>query len=226
MKTILVPVLWDPAQRSRVGAASAVTKAVQGYLSWLEIIDEPPRHPELSTGLGEAAMAGDCIAFDAFNRVRCEQELRHQQISHEGVSDAGPIRTATRLHALLNDLDVLSSNIGSDDDQDIFLIAGLLGQIRRAVLAVPHRCGQTDLSRAVMFAWNGSPACEAALRSPLPPLRAAREVQVISVAHASMTEVSYLVMGANGHARTCEELFGGMTHEMPHVAPMPLLSAA
>ena len=52
-----------------------------------------------------------------------------------------------------------------------------------------------------------------------------RSVARALLGHASDTEADLLVLGAYGHSRLTEAIFGGVTHDMLREAPLPLVMA-
>lgn len=265
MRNILVLVHDDGGQEARIQAALAVTRAVSGHLTCLDVFAIPVMAGDPWSGYVDGTLVQMARSDNTENRNRIEERLAREDVAWTMNSLTGDPTTELRHAAELSDLIVVSSHGDAESMvNENALAKKVIVKGRRPVLAVPPACEEFDPLGSALVAWDGSPAANQALHEATPLLRKAKDVTVlvsntidgpfpaedaasylsrhditanvverntsgriadVIMEQARNTGASYLVMGAFGHSRATQAVFGGVTRSLLEESPVPLLLA-
>ena len=242
MKNILVLINDSAGREARIQAALDLTRALDGHLSCIKIVDLPP-------GSIEARLAAEDVPWSV-------------------ITGDGDVAEAIALAAGLSDVIVADCQADGPLDPDMLGIPSEIAlETHKPLVAVPESSRGFDAAGHAVVAWDGSFPAMAALTGAVPLLRLAASVSIVEVQgdrpssandaaaylsrHGIHPEVrlvprvedgsgepaetlqricanesaAYCVMGAYGHSRLRESLFGGVTRSMLGSSDIPLVVA-
>lgn len=177
MKTVLLLAHDDPGQEARYQVALDVTRALDGHLTCLDVIEPPNVLTYDYNSYGAMALVEDDREHEAANRSRLEQRLKHEDVSWSWHEASGFLASAIEGEVGLVDLIVLSTSFAQDEQSNPRQLAGKVARkVQRPVLAVPPNANGLDVTDTVLIAWDGSREAEEALRDAVPLLALSREV--------------------------------------------------
>lgn len=182
MKTILLLAHDDEGQEARFQVALDVTRAVDGHLTCLDVIEPPNVLTYDFSSYGAMALVEDEREHEAANRSRLEERLKHEDISWSWHEANGLLASAIEGESGLVDLIVLSTAFVRDEPSNPRQLAGTVAwKVQRPVLAVPPDAKGLDLGETVLIAWDGSREAEEALRNAVPLLLLSKEVVIFDL---------------------------------------------
>ncbi|PZU57984.1 MAG: universal stress protein UspA [Sphingobium sp.] len=183
MKNVLLLVHDDTGLEARVQAALDLTRAVDGHLSCLCVV-ELPALP------GVGAMAADAeqvMLAEAKDRAAGIRETLTERLAREDVAwdwhdVCGSIGFALRDNAGLADIIVVNTMLGDGLYPDMRALASELAlRSGTLVLAVPDHIRGFNATGRALVAWNGSFPVEETLRRAAPLLARASGVVLLQV---------------------------------------------
>jgi len=183
MKNVLLLAHDDAGQESRLQAALDVTRAIGGHLTCLDVTPLPvsladPLMVEMNTLLLEEERQREERPID-----RLRARLEHEDVSWDIRSAVGEFAPAIEDAAALSDVIVVNRTLSALARHDLKDLADkLIVASRRPVLAVPPEARGCRVGGRAIVAWDGFPACTAALRAALPLLQQAEAVIIIEIA--------------------------------------------
>jgi nucleotide-binding universal stress UspA family protein len=185
MRNVLVLVHEDDGQESRMQAALAVTRAVSGHLSCLDVFMVPVIMADPWTGYADTTVIKDAMEDDAAHRTKIEQKLAKEDVAWTMLKVTGDPADALREAAELADLIVVTSH-GSPDSVlgERAIVGAVVTKTGRPVLAVPPGYNSFDVTGRALIAWDGSHEANQAIRAATPLLALAEEVTVLIVNEA------------------------------------------
>ena len=184
MKSILLHVYDDTGLESRKQAAFDLARAFGGHITCLHSTpfeDYLRNDPLMATRLPvEVSRKMERLREELQTRV--EERLRVEGVNWDWVHrDDLPSSNLARF-SILSDIVVVShAGPAMFRDEPRPLAAAVATQGQAPVLAVPETLHQLKLDAPMLIAWNGSPEAAAAMRSSLPLLKLASEVQLLEV---------------------------------------------
>jgi nucleotide-binding universal stress UspA family protein len=264
MKNVLLLVHHDAGQEARLQAALDVTRALEGHLICLDVIQVPVLLDDFQSGAATSLLLDDEREREATNSREIEQRLAGEGVTWELHVTVGDLGNAVADAAAMADLIVVNRKLDASPGPDMRDVAGtILMRTGKPVLAVPDSLRQFEAAGRALVAWDGSASATAAMRASVPLLKLASDVRLFSVCrdgedvdlgeaasylsrhgvHPELFQVhsgrgavhqrildecvswgaAWCVMGAYGHGRLRETLFGGVTREMLGNCNLPLV---
>ncbi|PTQ12655.1 universal stress protein UspA [Sphingomonas oleivorans] len=264
MKNILLLVHDDAGQEARLQTALDLTRAFNGHLKCVDIVQMPAVIGDYYNEAGEAMLLADERNREASNREALEARLAHEDIAWDWVDLVGDIADCVIAAAGLADLIVINRKLDSPAGPDMQGIAGAIAtHVRKPLVAISEDCPRFDVTGPALIAWDGSPPVMATMRACTPLLALAANVHLLTIGdesegvsaeeaaaylsrhdipatiqrieqretpiHVHIQEecsgqgASYCLMGAFGHSRVTEALFGGVTQQMLKTSRIPLV---
>jgi nucleotide-binding universal stress UspA family protein len=187
MKNILVLMHDDAGQEARLQAALDVTRAVEGHLACVDVAVMPVLMGDCYGGAGEIMLLQDERVREKANREVVEARLAREQVSWTWVETTGAIGPCLADQSALADLIVVNRKLSDAPVPDMLVAASeaLVGS-GKPILAVPDTTRGFDVCGKVLICWDGSAACNAALRAAVPLLQLARTVVLFEVEDGSI----------------------------------------
>jgi nucleotide-binding universal stress UspA family protein len=264
MKNILLLVHDDAGQEARLQAALDVTRAVEGHLRCVDVVQVPVVFGDPQDSAGTAMLMEDEFDREKHNSDVLKRRLAGEGVSWEWAEVIGDLSEAIVDAADLADLIVLNRKLDDVSAPDMRGITGaILGQTHKPVVAVPESLKQFDLGGRALIAWDGSKAVSATMSAVIPLLKLASQVYLFCVEktgtetdlseaalylsrhgiHADLKRAydpqhdvakvidnecerwgaRWCLMGAYGHSRLREALFGGVTRQMLTNSNIPVV---
>lgn len=263
MKNILLLVHDDIGQEARLQVALDLTRALDGHLSCVDVVEMYYQNDGMYGGGGMNVLLADEQAHEDINRTRLQARLGHEDVRWSWVDRIGDLAGCVTRAAGLADLIVVNRRLDNNALDMANVAASIAMETHKPVVAVPDTVRHFDVSGRALIAWDGSLPAMTALCATLPLLRLAQAVQILEIdiaadatpaekaaeylsrheihaeicrvaaqgkhadavirRHATEYGAAYCVMGAYGHARTIEALFGGVTRRMLHDSEIPLV---
>ncbi len=182
MKTVLLLVHDDDGQESRLQAALDATRALDGHLTCVHVIEFVP-----IIGADPYGMSGSVVMLEAEkqieaeNRARVEQRLAAEDVPFDWVEMTGALQPAIEEAADLADLIVLNGELTNYlQPQARALVERLVTTTRKPLLAVRDTNGFRPADPALV-AWDGSDPASAALRAAVPLLKLSDSVTLFEI---------------------------------------------
>lgn len=181
MKNILLLVHADAGQEARLQAALDLTRALEGHLTCLDVIQLPVLGGDYVSVSGQAILLEDEQAREAENRRRLEERLLEEDVPWDMLRATGDIAECVSKAAGLADLIVVNRQLDTFSPINMRAIATSVAvKSRKPLVAVSDSCRSFAVDRALV-AWDGSEPAMAAVRAATPLLRLATYVQVFEV---------------------------------------------
>lgn len=182
MKNIYVLVHDDAGQEARLQAALDVTRAVEGHLGCVDIVQLPVMVGDIYGLGGQAELIQAERDREAENRGIIEARLIREGISWDWIQAVGDLAPSLNELCDLADLIVLNRKLDTAAAPDMHgVAASVMLRSHRPILAVPERSRGFDPSGSAIVAWDGSAEAAAALRLSVPLLRLARTVELLTI---------------------------------------------
>ena len=186
MKNILLFVHDDPGQTARVQAALDLVRAVGGHLTCVDVSMIPMIAGDVAVMGGGAQVVADERSREAANRKRLEADLAREDVPYDWIDRVGDFAVSIRNAAELADVIIVNRRLKEFPFPDMESIAGeLIVKANSAVVAVPEDARGFDACGHAMIAWDGSDACDVALRASMPLLALAERVTLFEVEDGS-----------------------------------------
>jgi nucleotide-binding universal stress UspA family protein len=218
IRTILVPVFGDEADSQTLAAAAEVAGQLGGFITAL-YCETAPTHslPTKGGGWASAFLFSDSM-IDTIkeaaarrrhaaerNYARWLQAATPSAVTPDGprmpraefVAAAGTIPEVVQDYAVVADLVVVP--LGIEDDARAALLASVLIDWRRPVLATPQSLTTRRLGGPVTIAWNYSAQSARALNAAMPILEPMGEAVVLMAGHHQDDEAARRVVTYLAH---------------------------
>ena len=184
MKSILLHIYDDTGLEGRMQAAFDLARAFEGHITCLHSTpfeDYLQNDPLMATRF-PVEVSTKMKRLREELQARVEERLRIEGVNWDWVHlDDSPASNLARL-SILSDIIVVShAGPAIFKDEPRPLAAAVATHGRAPVLAVPETLRQLKIGSPILIAWNGSPEAAAAMRSSLPLLKLASDVQLLEV---------------------------------------------
>lgn len=179
MKNILLLVHEDAGQESRLQVALDVTRALDGHLECLDVLELPMIISDYYGTGYEAVMMDEVRERAMKNRKRLKARLATEDVSWTMDETVGTMVDALERASDLADLIILSAR--DEETQKHPRPERLPLKANRPLLAVPPKCGGLNASGNVLIACDGSRPCIESVRAAVPLLKCADEVALLEV---------------------------------------------
>ncbi len=182
MKNVLLLAHDDPGQEARLQAALDLTRALSGHLTCLDVsVPTLAMGGDYYSGAGQAVLIDAECKREAANKTRLELRLQNEGLPWTWIDVIDTIANAILDAATLADLIVLNRKLETCRHPDMLDIASrVVLHAHKPVVAMPEEVQGLKLGRALV-AWDGQPACAAALRACVPLLTLADAVELFMV---------------------------------------------
>jgi nucleotide-binding universal stress UspA family protein len=234
-QTILVELVTQAGMEDRLRVADGLARRFGAMLVGMHAAPSPV---ELVAQYGWAAGYVGPDLIDAQEKANVEARTRAREAFRRCCGEdptnlwrAAEGDPARLVAAVARTVDLVIA--GRERDGTAGFAEQLLTTTGVPVLALPPEVPAGEIGRSVLVAWNGSRESARAAHDALPLLRhGAGEVALCAIgedagalllAEATARHADLLVMGAYGHARLRELIFGGATRHALARAPIPVL---
>ncbi len=181
MKTVMVLIHDDVSQEARLQCALDVARAVDGHLVCLDVV----QMPIVADGFGAGDSAGlllmDEREREDSNVSRLETRLGGEDVSYEWARVVSHSDVTITDNARLVDLIVVGKHGIGEIAESGSCAARLAALTTAPILLVPTDQKRLDLFGKVLVTWDGSAAADAAIRSAVPLLKLAGEIEVVTI---------------------------------------------
>jgi nucleotide-binding universal stress UspA family protein len=182
MKNILVLIHDDAGQEARLQAALDLTRALDGHLICLDVVQLPVPVGDYVNESGQYAVLEYEREQEAANIARLRQRLKIDDVPFEIRQATGDFAESIERHAGLADLIVLNSRIADATSPHMLAVAShVLRKSYKPVVAIPEVSRGFDAAGNVLVAWDGSVPAMAALTNAVPLLQHAESVLLFEV---------------------------------------------
>ncbi|WP_066552265.1 universal stress protein [Croceicoccus bisphenolivorans] len=182
MKNIMLLVHDDAGQEARLQVALDITRALGGHLECLDVFDLPIMAADYYTGGSGAALAEMVKADERKAIAKLQARLAREDVPWTIGETLGTYPEALARASDYADLIVVSSRLGNGGESGERVRPEALPlKAHRPVMAVPPESRGLDVAGRALVAWDGSHACNEALRCAVPLLRHAERVTLLEV---------------------------------------------
>lgn len=189
MKNVLVLMHDDAGQEARFQAALDLTRALDGHLTCVDVTIMPVFIGDYVDMGGSALLMADEQERENANQTRMQARLQAEDVPYTWVDECGFLSPCMEDAAGMADLVVLNREIDDIKYPDMLnLVGDLVLRTRKPIVAVPATAKRLDLFGPALVAWDGSPACEAALRAAVPLLKHAKSVTLLEIDDGSLKQ--------------------------------------
>ena len=186
MKNILLLVHDDGGQEARLQAALDLTRALDGHLTCLDVVQFPVLGGDYFTVAGQALLLEDERTREAANRDRLKERLAREDVAWTLNEAQGDIADCVTRAAALADLIVLNRRFERLSAVNMMEIAtSVVMTTGKAIVAVDDDAQGFDASGPALVAWDGSASATAAMRAAVPILQLSGRVELFEVADGS-----------------------------------------
>jgi nucleotide-binding universal stress UspA family protein len=182
MKDVLLPVHHDAGQAARLQAALDLTRALDGHLTCLGIVEVPVLPADAWSGTAQAVLTETVREEEAPHAAQLRARLADEDIAWSWKEMTGDMADSLAAAAALTDIVVTSPRVqGFLGGGERELAAELLTHTRTPLLSVPDGATGFVPDGRALVAWNGSDQAVEALRAATPLLRLARRVLILEI---------------------------------------------
>jgi nucleotide-binding universal stress UspA family protein len=182
MKNILLLVHDDPGQEARFQTALDITRALEGHLTCVDVVQIPALIGDGFCGAGEAMLLADERSREAENSVALKARLGREDVAWDWIDATGDIAQCVLEAAGTADVIVLNRRLdGSSLIEMDNIVAAVAMKARRPVVAVPDRATHFNANGRAFIAWDGSQSVFSTLQACLPLLALASAVHIFAV---------------------------------------------
>jgi nucleotide-binding universal stress UspA family protein len=179
MKNILLLVHDDDGQSARLNTALALTHAIGGHLSCIDVTPTPVYGGNSYAGFGDAILLNDERKSEAKNKERLTHRLAAEDIAWSWTDATGDLASCILDAATLADLIVLNRALDDYSLPDMRTVAGrVLMHVHKPILAVPENAEGFNARGRVLIAWDGQEPVAATMRACVPLLQLASDVEI------------------------------------------------
>lgn len=186
MKNILTLVHGDEGQEARFQVALDLVKAMDGHLLCVDVVVPPVPMVDAFSRAGLQLATDEAKEASASSRSELIDRLAVEGVPFDWFEDMGAILSCIAKSADFADLIILNRNLSTGTPRMDRLVADVLVETGKPVLAVPEtqRALRVHGARA-MIAWDGSHGATRALEAAVPILRLASDVTILEVEDGS-----------------------------------------
>ncbi len=181
MKTVMVLIHDDAGQEARLQCALDLTRALEGHMICMDVVQLPVVADGLGVGTASAMLVMDEREREDGNIDRLEPRLASEGISYEWIRVQSNADSAITDAARLVDLIVVGRQGIGDMTETGDLASRLAALTTAPILLVPTDRKSLDVNGKALVAWDGSTSNDAAIRAAVPLLRLADEVDVLTI---------------------------------------------
>jgi nucleotide-binding universal stress UspA family protein len=182
MKNILLLVHDDAGQEARFQAALDITRALEGHLTCLDVVQVQVLAGDYSGGAATAMLLADERDREAHNRTTLEARLQNEDVSWDWIDMTGGMVECVTGAAGLADLIVVNRKLDAFPEPDMVGITGSIAvRSGKPVVAVPDDTRSFDAAGHALIAWNGSEPVMATMRACVPLLKLSDSVHIFTV---------------------------------------------
>lgn len=182
MRNILLLAHDDPGQEARFQAALDVARAIDGHLTCIDVCTLPIPLIDAFSQAGLHLAADETRARETMNRKRLIERLKVEGVPYDWIGTTGGITSMLRQNAAVADMIVLNPRLHASSPRMDHIVADVLVQTRKPILAVPERHASLQIAGArAMAAWDGSDEAVRALAAATPLLRHAASVTIVEI---------------------------------------------
>lgn len=187
MKNILMLAHADRGQEARLQVALAVTRALHGHLTVLDVTVVPEVVTDYVAMGGSALSLADEERSEQSNRAHLQARLERENVSFDLIEATGDLPTCLHDASGLTDLVVVNRELDHALYPNMLdLVGKLVVEAKLPVLAVPDDVEGLKLGGHALVAWDGSPSADTALRAAVPLLKLAGTVTLLYVDDGSL----------------------------------------
>lgn len=187
MKNIYVLVHDDAGQEARLQAALDVTRALEGHLCCVDVVQLPVLVGDVYGLGGQAELIEAEREQEAENRAAIEARLIREGVSWDWQQAVGDLAPSLNALCDLADLIVLNRKLDSAAGPDMQgIAAAVMLSSHRPILAVSERSRGFNPSGTALVAWDGSAEAAAALRLSVPLLRLAEKIRILTISDGAI----------------------------------------
>jgi nucleotide-binding universal stress UspA family protein len=185
MKNVLFLVHDDDGQEARLQAALDATRALEGHLTCLHVIENGPIVGDAYGMSGAVMLLEVTREIEAENRTKIQRRLDLEAVPFDWVEMISALEPAMEEAAGLADLVVVNSEMSKLFQPQVYkLVERLVVKSGKPLLAVAGEQGFCPADPALV-AWDGSDAASAALRAAVPLLKISDAVTIYEVDYDS-----------------------------------------
>ena len=181
MKTVMVIIHDDAGQEARLQCALDVTRALEGHMICMDVVQLPVVADDLGVGTASAMLVMDERDREDSNIDRLEPRLASEGVSYEWARVQCNADSAIADAARLVDLIVVGRQGIGDMSETGDLASRLAALTSAPILLVPSDQKSLDVSGKALVAWDGSTSNDAAVRAAVPLLKLADEVDILTI---------------------------------------------
>jgi nucleotide-binding universal stress UspA family protein len=181
MKTIMVLIHDDAGQEARLQCALDVTRAVEGHLVCLDVVQLPVVADGFGIGGASAMLIADEREREDSNIDTLDPRIANEGVSYEWARIVSNADSAITDSARLVDLIVVGRQGLGDPSDSGDLASRLAALTTTPILLAPTEQKSLDLSAKALVMWDGSAPADAAVRAAVPLLKLAGEVEVLTI---------------------------------------------
>lgn len=187
MKNVLLLAHDDDGQEARLQAALDLTRAIDGHLTCIDVLEVPVLNTGPWSGLGHGVLVAEAQRLEENNRKRIRERLGTEDVAWDWHDMSGDIADCLTQAAGLADVIVTSARTkGFLGLSERHVAADILVRSRTPILAVPDALRRFDPTSAAILSWDGSEQVTAALHAAVPLLRLAQGVVLVEVDDGSV----------------------------------------
>jgi nucleotide-binding universal stress UspA family protein len=181
MKNILLLVHDDEGQEARLQTALDLTRALEGHLTCVDVIQLPVLIGDFYSGIGEAMLMADEHAREGRNKTVLQERLNKEGIPWNWIDAVGNMADCVLEAATLADVIVVNRKLDGFPVPYMHNIASrILMHAHKPIVAVPDSLERFETGRA-LIAWDGDASAAATKRACVPLLALASEVHIFMV---------------------------------------------
>jgi len=185
MKNILLLVRDDGGQEARLQAAFALTRALKGHLSCLEVTPYPIVAGDPYAAFGQTALQPQ-ERGEARNKSAVTARLMYEGVSWDWKDASGDIADCVLGMAALADLIILNHTLDGFLLPDMrTIVSRIVMQARVPVFAAPKKLDRFNPRGRAFIAWDGRRSAMATMRACVPLLQLASDVRIFTARDAA-----------------------------------------
>lgn len=187
MREIMLLIHGDEGQEARIAAAVDLARALDGYITAVDVLGVPGAFYRTCGGMPVALRLEEDKEEQRRNREAVAKRLHAEGVAFDWASDRGNAEEILPRVAALSDVAIVSSAlVDADSPPPSRLIRSLVTRSGLLVLAVPPHCSGLNFGDTALILWDGSLDCKAALHQSMPLLRLAAQVTILHIDDGSL----------------------------------------
>lgn len=182
MKNITVLIHDDGGQEARLQAALDLTRALDGHLTCIDVIQIPTLVGDYYSAAGEAMLLADERARESVNEQKLKARLAGEDVPWNWINVTGDMVLDVQRLTALSDLIVVN---GKNDPMSTpgasAVTSSMIHRSGKPVAAIPEGYDHFDVSGPVLIAWNGSMEAASTLQASVALIGKASTVRLFQV---------------------------------------------